>query len=158
MAVSETAKLVEIMAYAKQDLGFEMLLDASGIDHLDRTPRFEMVYELYSMTAGAHLRVKAPVAADPPELPSVSGVWRAADWHEREAYDLLGIRFSGHPDLRRIMMWEGYPHYPLRKDFPLAGLSTEDGRADVAPLEGGPFVTSTGVKTAVDREPRAKDG
>ena len=81
------------------------------------------------------------------ELPTVTGVWRTADWHEREIYDMMGIRFRGHPDLRRILMWEGYPYFPLRKDFPLAGKPSEV--PDVAftkpaPLEGGPFVTVAG--------------
>lgn len=156
VSVGEAGRIVEVMAFARGDLGFETLLDASGVDHLGKNPRFEMVYELYARVSGAYLRVKTAVAVEPPELPSVSGVWRAADWHEREAFDLFGIRFTGHPDLRRIMMWEGYPHHPLRKDFPLAGLPTHDRRADVAPLEGGPFVTTPGVKTAVDREPRSK--
>jgi NADH-quinone oxidoreductase subunit C len=156
VTVGDAQRIAEVMKVAKEELGFDLLLDASGVDHLGREPRFEMVYELYAMSAGAYLRVKTPVAGDPPELPSVCGVWRAADWHEREAFDLMGIKFSGHPDLRRIIMWEGYPHHPLRKDFPLAGLPTEDGRADTAPLAGGPFVTSPGEKTTVEREPRAK--
>jgi hypothetical protein len=87
------------------------------------------------------------VSEEKSELPTVTTVWRGADWHEREIYDMMGIRFRGHPDLRRILMWEGYPYFPLRKDFPLAGKPTE--LPDVAftkpaPLEGGPFVTLPG--------------
>jgi NADH-quinone oxidoreductase subunit C len=97
------------------------------------------------------------MVAEGDPVPSVSAIWRTADWHEREIWDMLGIRFSGHPDLRRILMWEGYPHHPLRKDFPLGGLPTE--MPDIAftakaPLEGGPFVTSSAA-LAQDREPRA---
>jgi NADH-quinone oxidoreductase subunit C len=89
----------------------------------------------------------------------VSGVWRTANWHEREIYDMMGIRFRGHPDLRRILMWEGYPYFPLRKDFPLAGKPTD--LPDVAftkqaPQEGGPFVTVAGGKDAMSREPRVR--
>jgi len=93
-------------------------------------------------------------------VPSVTGVWRGANWHEREIYDLMGIRFIGHPDLRRIIMWEGYPYYPLRKDFPLTGKPTELPEvafSKAAPIEGGPFVTTPGGRDATAREPRAKD-
>jgi NADH-quinone oxidoreductase subunit C len=105
------------------------------------------------------LRLKTGVSEEKSELPTVIGVWRTADWHEREIYDMMGIRFRGHPDLRRILMWEGYPYFPLRKDFPLAGKPSE--APDVAfsrpaPLEGGPFVTSPGDKDATRREPRVR--
>ncbi len=70
------------------------------------------------------MRLKTDVSEEKSELPSVIGVWRTANWHEREIYDMMGIRFRGHPDLRRILMWEGYPYFPLRKDFPLAGKPT----------------------------------
>ena len=94
------------------------------------------------------------------ELPTVSTVWRTANWHEREAYDMMGIRFAGHPDLRRILMWEGYPYFPLRKDFPLAGKPSEMpdvAFSDPAPLEGGPFVTVAGGEDSTAREPRARN-
>ena len=93
------------------------------------------------------------------ELPTVSGVWRTADWHEREIYDMMGIRFRGHPDLRRILMWEGYPYFPLRKDFPLAGKSSEVPEVaftPTTPMMGGPFVTIAGGKDALSREPRVR--
>jgi NADH-quinone oxidoreductase subunit C len=89
----------------------------------------------------------------------VTTVWRTANWHEREIYDMMGVRFRGHPDLRRILMWEGYPYHPLRKDFPLAGKPTdlpEVAFTKSAPLEGGPFVTVSGCKDSTVREPRSR--
>jgi NADH-quinone oxidoreductase subunit C len=105
-----------------------------------------------------HLRVKVAVGEDE-EIPSVLGIWPGADWHEREVWDMMGIRFSGHPNLKRILMWEGYPFFPLRKDFPLAGRPSDMpdvAFTGVAPLEGGPFVTCAGGEDPVDREPRAR--
>ena len=136
-------KIPEIMAALKSQ-GFTYLVDITGVDNQGEDPRFEVVYELCDLQKKKHLRLKTAVA-EGDSVPSVSGTWRTADWHEREIWDMLGIRFSGHPDLRRILMWEGYPPHPLRKDFPLAGLPTE--MPDIAftakaPLEGGPFVTS----------------
>jgi len=99
-------------------------------------------------------------------MPSATGLWPGANWHEREAYDMFGIGFEGHPDLRRILMWDGYPYFPLRKDFPLAGLETalpdsavaEETGAKVmpAPYMGGPFVAAAG-RPMDEAEPRAKD-
>ena len=86
-------------------------------------------------------------------------VWNSADWLEREQYDLMGIEFVGHPDLRRIMMWDGYPYHPLRKDFPVAGKDFEQAGVaftQKAPTGGAPFITTPGVKTAGEREPRSR--
>ena len=93
-------------------------------------------------------------------MPTVTGIWPTADWHEREIYDMMGITFDGHPDLRRILMWDGYPFYPLRKDFPLAGRPSEMpdvAFTDTAPLAGGPFVTSPSSASTVHREPRSRE-
>jgi NADH-quinone oxidoreductase subunit C len=108
---------------------------------------------------GQDLRIKTDVSEEKSELPSVLPIWRTANWHEREVYDLMGIRFSGHPDLRRILMWEGYQYHPLRKDFPLAGKPTDlPGVAftKVTPMEGGPFVTLPSSSDSIAREPRVR--
>jgi NADH-quinone oxidoreductase subunit C len=145
--------------FSKEQLGFNFLADLSSVDNFGDEPRFEVVYELYSLEANIHLRLKARVSEDHPEIPSVAHLWATANWHEREVYDMMGIRFSGHPDLRRIIMWEGYPYYPLRKDFPLEGKPSD--MPDVAfsqpaPLAGGPFVTLSSPGHIEDREPRAR--
>ncbi len=144
---------------ARQALQFDYLVDITGVDNLGEDPRFALVYELASIRNRESLRLVARVSEESPELPSVVPVWRGADWHEREIWDMLGIRFAGHPDLRRILMWEGYPWHPLRKDFPLAGRPTD--LPDVAfsreaPLEGGPFASAPGGATRERREPRAR--
>ena len=152
-------RLTEIAGYCKE-AGFDYLTDISSVDNFGDEPRFELVYELYSMASGLHLRLKTTISEDDIEAaPTVSTVWPTADWHEREIYDMMGIRFAGHPDLRRILMWEGYPFYPLRKDFPLEGKPSDMpdvAFSNIAPLEGGPFVTSPSSATVKDREPRAR--
>lgn len=137
-------------------LGYDFLIDISSIDHDQEEPRFEMVYELANVDDSKHLRVRSKVE-EGQEVPSAVSIWKSANWHEREVYDMMGIVFSDHPDLRRILMWEGYPFFPLRKDFPLAGRATDMpdvAFTGVAPLEGGPFVTSPGGNRSTG-EPRA---
>ena len=146
-----------VLAKCRNQLGYEMLLDISAVDHLGEETRFEVVYELATLDDSKHLRVKSQVAEDAMVATAVD-LWGAADWHEREVWDLMGIGFAGHPNLKRILMWEGYPYFPLRKDFPLAGRPTElpdVAFTGVAPLEGGPFVASAGAPNAVLREPRS---
>ena len=118
-------KIVEVCRYLKTDCAFEMLTDLSGVDNYGDDPRYEVDYLLYSLTHRIYLRLKVEISEDSLIVDSVTGIWRTADWHEREAFDMFGIRFRGHPNLKRILMWEGYPYFPLRKDFPLAGLPTE---------------------------------
>ncbi len=162
----ETTLLVErtaiknLCAFCHDTLGFDMLLDLSGVDNFGAEPRFEVVYELYQLATDAHLRLKIAVSEDHLTVPSVIDVWPTADWHEREAYDMYGITFSGHPDLRRILMWDGYPFFPLRKDFPLAGRGSDMpdvAFSKAAPLAGGPFVTVPSTATTKDREPRSRE-
>src|SRR5258705_5201632 len=159
LKLSDADRITEVCEFAKKSLGFDYLVDISSVDNYGDDPRFTIVYELYSYGHRTHLRLKTDVGEERSELPTVTGVWKTADWHEREIYDMMGVRFRGHPDLRRILMWEGYPHFPLRKDFPLAGKPTE--MPDIAfsrpaPLEGGPFVTVPGGKDTLAREPRVR--
>ena len=159
LQLADAEKIAELCAFAKTQLGFDYLLDVSSVDNYGDDPRWTIVYELYGTAHRAHLRLKTDVSEEKSELPTVSTVWRTADWHEREIFDMMGIRFRGHPDLRRILMWDGYPYFPLRKDFPLAGRPSE--LPDVAftksaPLEGGPFVTIAGGKDTLAREPRVR--
>jgi NADH-quinone oxidoreductase subunit C len=163
------ADLVAALRFLKEEQGFDMLVDIAALDWgVTATTRFGAAYHLLSTTAHEYVRivVACPESASP-ELPSATGVWPAADWHEREAFDMMGIRFVGHPDLRRILMWDGYPHFPLRKDFPLAGVDTDLPDKEVfeetktaaiaAPMAGGPFVASSGEMNLTDAEPTAKD-
>jgi NADH-quinone oxidoreductase subunit C len=153
------ADLVEIAKFCRDQFSFDYLLDITSIDNFGEEPRFEIVYHLYSMPHGEHLRLKLKLSEEAGALDTVSDIWPTANWHEREIYDMMGIKFNGHPDLRRILMWDGYPFFPLRKDFPLAGLPSD--MPDVAftkvtPLEGGPFVTVPSTAGSKDREPRAR--
>jgi NADH-quinone oxidoreductase subunit C len=153
------SSLRDICLHARDGMGFDYLVDVSSVDHFGQEPRYEMVYELYSLRNEFHLRLKTEVSEDDNTAPTVSDIWPTADWHEREVYDLMGIRFIDHPDLRRILMWEGYPYHPLRKDFPLEGKTTEMAGvafSEPAPLAGGPFVTIPTDGTTQVREPRAR--
>src|SRR5438552_4724048 len=151
--------LREIAKFCRDELSFDYLLDITSIDNFGEEPRFEMMYHLYSMPYALHLRLKLKLSEEVGALDTISDMWPTADWHEREIYDMMGIKFNGHRDLRRILMWDGYPFFPLRKDFPLAGLPSD--MPDVAftkvtPLEGGPFVTVPITAGSKDREPRAR--
>jgi NADH-quinone oxidoreductase subunit C len=157
-------KIVAACEFLKKEGGFDMLTDLSGVDNYGEDPRYEVDYLLYSLAQHCYLRLKVRVSEEDMVVDSVTNVWRGADWHEREAFDMFGIRFHGHPNLKRILMWEGYPHHPLRKDFPLAGILAELPETAVnadtvrtAPMLGGPFVTSSGTRSSIRREPRQYD-
>jgi NADH-quinone oxidoreductase subunit C len=110
-------------------LRYNLLEDLTAVDWPEREPRYDLVYQMVSTETRASLRLKIQVGGedDPePVAPTVSGVWVTANWYEREVYDLFGIRFSGHPDLRRILMPEDWVGYPLRKDYPLTGFALPD--------------------------------
>ncbi|HEY4257228.1 MAG TPA: NADH-quinone oxidoreductase subunit C [Candidatus Udaeobacter sp.] len=172
--------LREIAKFCHDELSFDYLIDITSIDNFGspreitaqstlrqgdgcisrgEEPRFEIVYHLYSMPHGVHLRLRLRVSEDVGAVDTISDLWPTANWHEREIYDMMGIKFTGHPDLRRILMWDGYPFFPLRKDFPLEGLPSEMpdiAFTKVTPMEGGPFVTVPSTATSKDREPRAR--
>ncbi len=159
LQLADAERIAEVCEFAKKELGFDYLVDITSIDNYGEDPRWTVVYHLRGLRHGCELRLKTGVSEEKSELPTLIGVWRTANWHEREIYDMMGIRFRGHPDLRRILMWEGYPYFPLRKDFPLAGKPSDlPGVAFTkpAPLEGGPFVTAAGGKDAIEREPRVR--
>ena len=163
------AEVLAVLRYLRDTEGYDMLVDLTAIDWAeDVSPRFTVVYHLLSTARHGYIRVATSCANDAePVVPSVTGLWAGANWHEREAYDMFGITFGGHPDLRRILMWDGYPYFPLRKEFPLAGLETplpdpevvaETGAKVIsAPMMGGPFVASPGEINLTEAEPRAKD-
>src|SRR4051812_415517 len=152
------SELRDVAKLCRDEFSFDYLLDITSVDNFGEEPRFEMVYELYSMSRSVHLRLKIRVPEEG-EVPSISDIWPTANWHEREVYDMMGIRFTDHPDLRRILMWDGYPYFPLRKEFPLEGLPSnmpDVAFSESAPMEGGPFVTLPSIATTKDREPRAR--
>ena len=161
--------VVAVLKYLRDEAGFDHLVDLTAVDWAEGvSPRFTMVYHLFSTTRHDYLRVAANCTDDSaPAAPSIVCLWAGANWHERECFDMFGIKFDGHPDLRRILMWDGYPHHPLRKEFPLAGIETVLADAEIsaetgtkviaAPMEGGPFVASSGEMNLTEAEPRAKD-
>ena len=116
----ERAAIVDVLRFLRDDgaTAFEMLADLCAVDHLHEQPRFEVVYHLLSVSLNHRVRIKARVPEDACTIDSVCAVWPAADWMEREAWDLYGIRFAGHPDLRRLLLSEEFEGHPLRKDHP----------------------------------------
>lgn len=148
-------ELIALCSYLKNKKQFAYLMDLTAVDWGDNSsPRFSTVYHLYSTTQHTYLRIVCDCSDDNhPSMPSLTELWPAANWHEREAFDMFGIDFKGHPDLRRILMWDEYPHHPLRKDFPLAGIETSiaseeiqeetDATVIAAPMAGGPFCSSS---------------
>ena len=106
---------------AEPSLRFTFLSDLTTVDRFPMEPRFELNYHLLSIERGLRLRLRVRLAGAEPSIPTVTSIWPTANWHERESFDLFGIRFQGHPDLRRILMPDDWEGYPLRKDFPVEG-------------------------------------
>jgi NADH-quinone oxidoreductase subunit C len=144
-------RIVEVCRAFKND-GFVYLVDLAGIDYSKypghTAARFSVAYTLYSFQKNARVRLRVWTPENEP-VPSVTSVWKTANWHERETFDMLGITFSGHPNLERILMWEGFNGYPLRKDFPIRGIDTGARiYPEVFPEGGGPKPGSTGKPAA----------
>ncbi len=144
-------RVLEVMSKLKKEAGFDFLSDVFGVDNLDLyaakakkakkktgeeeeeepkkkeppPPRFEVMYLLLSLSTNERLQVKVRVPEDDMDVPSVTGIWRSATWPEREAFDMFGFRFKGHPNLRRLLMWDEFEDHPLRKDYPLEGKGEE---------------------------------
>jgi NADH-quinone oxidoreductase subunit C len=119
--VIDRESLIDLAMYLRDEprLRFDRLVDVCGVDYLsqERTPRFAVVCHVYSPSLHRYLRLRVPVEEDDPRVPSLTGVWAGADWFERETFDLFGIQFDGHPDLKRILMPDDWEGFPLRKDY-----------------------------------------
>ncbi|MCS7081694.1 MAG: NADH-quinone oxidoreductase subunit C [Bacteroidetes bacterium] len=127
-ALGETTILVrtelirDVCRVLKAELGFNYLVDIAAVDRFTEQERFEVVYNLVALAHGLRLRLKVRCEESDPVVPSITPVYPNANWHEREAWDMMGIRFAGHPDLRRIYLPEDFRYHPLRKEFPLLGI------------------------------------
>ncbi len=114
-------KIADVCRHLKEVLQFVRLSAVTAVDRFPAEPRFEVVYLLHSIERNERVRLKCRLGGESPELESVTGVWRSANWYEREIFDLFGVRFRNHPDLRRILLPEDWQGHPLRKDFPVTG-------------------------------------
>ncbi|HYH07014.1 MAG TPA: NADH-quinone oxidoreductase subunit C [Thermoanaerobaculia bacterium] len=140
-------RIVDVCRAFKND-GFVYLVDLAAVDYSKYPghtgPRFSVAYTLYSFQKNNRVRLRV-WTADKEPVPSVTAVWKTANWHERETFDMFGIEFSGHPNLERILMWDGFNGFPLRKDFPVRGIDTGARiYPEVFPEGGGPKAGSTG--------------
>lgn len=115
-------RIIEVAKLFKEDLGFDLLVDIVGVDRFTKENRFELIYNLWSVEKKMRIFLRVKLDSKEPAVETVSHIWKTADWEEREAYDMFGINFLNHPDLRRIYMMEEFKYYPLRKDFPLMGI------------------------------------
>jgi len=115
------AKIASVCGFLKYDQSFVRVSAVTAVDWYPKEPRFEVIYHLHSVERNERVRLKCRLAGNAAEIDSVTGVWRGADWYEREVFDLFGIRFRNHPDLRRILMPDDWEGYPLRKDYPITG-------------------------------------
>lgn len=123
-------RILDVMRFLKEDaeLSYDYLADMTVVDYLkmEKSPRFEAVYNLRSMKHQRRLRIKSPVPEHDCKIESMSGLWKTADWMEREASEMYGMTFENHPDLRKLLMPETFQHFPLRKDYPLRGKGERD--------------------------------
>lgn len=139
MALVERDHLLAVLNLCKEDpqLDFAMLSDLTVVDWLGQSPRFEVIYQLYSITQKHRVRIKVAVSEEEGEcwVPSAANIWWAANWAEREAWDLYGVKFKDHGDLRRILMYEEFVGHPLRKDYPQNGRQPLIRRPDAIPTD-----------------------
>ncbi len=120
-AVIASSSLLQVATFLKEDpeLQYNTLMDLTAVDYWKRKPRFEVVYHFLSVANSFRFRLKVPVAEPEPKVDSLSSLWPGANWYEREVYDMFGIQFTGHPDLRRILLYPEFEGHPLRKDYPI---------------------------------------
>jgi len=119
MLVIRKEELLSVLKLAKEELGFNVLYDLTASDHLEKEPYFHVIYLLHSHEHLTKLLIKVKLERDEPVLPTITGLWPGANWFERELYDFYGIRFEGHPNLKRLLMPDEWVGHPLRKDYPL---------------------------------------
>ena len=131
------AAIVDVCRALKQDAGFDMAPYITAVDYLGQTPRFEVVYNLFATKANARVRLRVKLG-EGEELPSVTSVWRGANWYGRYCFDMYGIRVTGHPDLRRLLMYDEFDGNPLRKDYPLRGRQPLIQEREVKDIFRGP--------------------
>ena len=141
----DPAKLIDACRFLKQERGFKFLVDLTAVDWPEREEgRFDVVYWMHRFDDSRRIRVRI-IVGEETSVPSVTGVWKTSNWMEREVYDMFGIVFDGHPNLERILLWEGFNGHPLRKDFPVEGVDTGAAvQPDVYPEGGGPLVEEEG--------------
>lgn len=153
-------RIVEVCRFLKAEQGFTYLSDLGGVDRFTEDDRFEVFYNLVNITGHKRIRIKVRIDEDDLSVPSITAVHRSANWNEREAYDMFGIRFEGHPDLRRMYMPEDFEYYPLRKEFPLLGIPGSlplPPQTPEGPLTMDPFAAAHGSKPVKSYEEPASD-
>src|SRR5713226_4170900 len=154
--VLKPEQLVAVCTYLQKNLQYTFLSSVTAVDWPERVPRFDVVYHLLSIPNQCVLRLKVRVGErreEHPSVPTVVGVWPGANWYEREVYDLFGITFAGHPDLRRILMPMDWTTHPLRKDYPLSGFDLPEPHwGGQVPYDSDPGVGSQTLRTTDGRE------
>jgi NADH-quinone oxidoreductase subunit C len=154
--VLHAASLLSVCTYLQKNLRYNFLSTVTAVDWPERAPRFDVVYQLLSLSNQSVLRLKVRVGnkgEEHPSVPSVTSLWPGANWYEREVFDLFGIEFAGHPDLRRIMMPPDWTTYPLRKDYPLAGFDLPEPHwGGQVPYDTDPGVGSQTLRSSDGRE------
>jgi len=150
--------LADAAKFLRDEAGYNLPVDVMAVDFESSEPRYLVLWEIMSTELSTNLRLRCRTTEDQAEVPTLCHLYPGMNWMEREVYDMSGVSFAGHPDLRRILMWPGYPYHPLRKEFPLEGKTSEEpgfAFSNPAPLEGGPFHAAPDAEHAHEREPRS---